>query len=129
MEIVRIAAICLIAAIMAKVVQSSSRDLAALISISAVIFSVFFVVDAVSEVFAGISGIIGSAGIQRSYIAIAFKALGICYISELCSSACRDCGEMALAGVLDISGRIAVALLSLPLLSEFCDLIKNILEI
>lgn len=129
MEIVKIAAVCLVAAVFAKVIQSSNRDLSALISISAVIFSAFIIIGAVSEVVSGISGIAASAGIGKAYISLAFKALGICYISELCSSVCRDCSETALAGVLDISGRIAVALLALPLLREFIELIVKILEI
>ena len=129
MEIVKIAAICLVAAVMAKVIQPSNRDLAALLSISAVIFAAFLTVDGISEVFAGVSSVLGSTGINRSYISIAFRALGICYIIELCSSSCRDCGETALGSVLEISGRVAISLMCLPLLKEFIEVVKNVLEI
>ena len=128
MEVVRIAAVCLIAAVMAKVIQPTNRDLAALLSISAVIFAAFMAVDGISEVFAGVGGIISSAGINSGYIALAFRALGICYICELCSSSCRDCGETALGSVLDISGRVAISLMCLPLLREFIEVVQNILE-
>lgn len=128
MEIVKIAAICLVAAVLAKVIQPTNRDLAALLSISAVIFSAFFAIDGISEVFAGVGGIIGEAGINRNYISLAFRALGICYICELCSSSCRDCGETALGSVLDISGRVAISLMCLPLLREFLEVVKNVLE-
>lgn len=128
MEIVKIAAVCLITAILAKVIQPTNRDLAAVLSISGVIFAAFIALDGISEVFAGVGGIISEAGINRSYILIAFKALGICYICELCSQSCRDCGETALGSVLDISGRVAVSLLCLPLLRDFLEVVKSVLE-
>ena len=128
MEIVKIAAVCLIAAVLAKVIQPTNRDLAALLSISAVIFVAFLAIDGISEVLAGVSGIISDAGINSRYISLAFRALGICYISELCSSSCRDCGETALGSVLDISGRVAISLLCLPLLREFLEVIRKVLE-
>lgn len=128
MEIVRIAVICLVAAVMAKVIQPTNRDIAALLSISAVIFAAFLAVNGISEVFSGVKGIIGSTSIDPSYISLAFRALGICYIVELCSSSCRDCGETALGSVLDISGRVAISLMCLPLLRDFIEVVKNILE-
>ncbi len=128
MDILKIAVICLVAAVMAKVIQPSNRDLAALLSISAMIFSAFIAADGISQVFSGIGSVFSGTGINSVYIATAFRALGICYISELCSSSCRDCGETALGSVLDISGRVAVALICLPLLREFTEVVKSVLE-
>lgn len=128
MEIIKIAAVCLIAAVLAKVIQPTNRDLAALLSITAVIFSAFLAVDGISEVFAGINGVLSGTGIGSGYLILAFKALGICYICELSSSSCRDCGETALGSVLDLSGRVAISLLCLPLLREFIEVVKTVLE-
>ena len=128
MDILKIAVICLVAAVMAKVIQPTNRDLAALLSISAVIFSAFIVVDGITQVFSGMDSVFAGTGLGSGYLKLAFRALGICYISELCSSSCRDCGETALGSVLDISGRVAVALICLPLLREFTEAVKSVLE-
>ena len=128
MDILKIAVICLVAAVMAKVIQPTNRDLAALLSISAVIFSAFIAVDGITQVFSGMDSVFSGTGLGSGYLKLAFRALGICYISELCSSSCRDCGETALGSVLDISGRVAVALICLPLLREFTEAVKSVLE-
>ncbi len=128
MDILKIAVICLVAAVMAKVIQPTNRDLAALLSISAVIFSAFIAVDGITQVFSGMDSVFAGTGLGSGYLKLAFRALGICYISELCSSSCRDCGETALGSVLDISGRVAVALICLPLLREFTEAVKSVLE-
>ena len=128
MEILRICAVCLIAAVLAKVIQPTNRDLAAILSISAVIFAAFSAVNGISGVISGLAETADGAGVASGYLSLTFKALGICYIVELCSSSCRDCGETALASALDISGRIAISLLCLPVLREFIEVVKNILE-
>lgn len=128
MDILKIAVICLVAAVMAKVIQPTNRDLAALLSISAVIFSAFIAVDGITQVFSGMDSVFSGTGLGSGYLKLAFRALGICYISELCSSSCRDCGETALGSILDISGRVAVALICLPLLREFTEAVKSVLE-
>lgn len=128
MDILKIAVICLVAAVMAKVIQPTNRDLAALLSISAVIFSAFIAVDGITQVFSGMDSVFAGTGLGSGYLKLAFRALGICYISELCSSSCRDCGETALGSILDISGRVAVALICLPLLREFTEAVKSVLE-
>ncbi len=128
MEILKIAAVCLTAAVLAKVIQPTNRDLAALLSISAMIFCAFMAVEGLSRVFSGADGILSYEGVGSGYLHIAFRALGICYICELSSSSCRDCGETALGSVIDISGRAAVALLTLPLLKEFVGIVKTVLS-
>lgn len=128
MDIVKVSAVCLIAAVLAKVIQPTNRDLAALLSISAVIFSAFAAIDGITEVFSGSDGILGGAGVATGYVRLAFKALGICYLTELCSSSCRDCGETALGAAVDLSGRVAISLLMLPLIRQFIEIIRTVLE-
>ena len=124
MDIPAIAIVCIAAAVIAKVIQPSSRDLAALLSISAVVVVFLSISSQIYEMVYAIQRTADDSG----YIAIALKALGICYICELAGSSCRDCGETALASVVDISGRIAIAIICLPLIESFINVVKSILE-
>ena len=54
----------------------------------------------------------------QEYVLVLFKALGICYLTQFAADSCRDAGESALAVKAEIAGRIAVLLISLPLLSQ-----------
>lgn len=128
MDIPAIAIVCIAATVIAKVIQPSSRDLAALLSISAVVVVFLSISSQVYELVSAIKRTADSSGIDSGYIAIALKALGICYICELAGSSCRDCGESALASVVDISGRIAIAIICLPLIESFINVVKSILE-
>ncbi len=129
MDIIIIAVVCVTAAVISKVIQPTNRELSAVISIAAVVVVVASIIGSISDVIYSLKGAADASGVGSEYILIAFKALGICYVGEIASSCCRDCGETALGGVVDISSRIAIAIICIPLVESFIDVVKNILEI
>ncbi len=128
MNIISISAICVLTAVMAKVIQPTNRDLAAAVSISAVAVGAMAMASSIANILSGIGNVVQAANINAEYIKLSFKTLGICYVCEISSSCCRDCGETALAGIIDIAGRISIAVLCLPLVEIFIGIVKNILE-
>lgn len=129
MDILLICVVCIVTAILAKSVQPTNRDIAAAISITAVIVAFAYAVDSLYQIFSEMRTVVGMVNASAGYIETAFKALGICIICELSSSCCRDCGETALGGVIDVSGRIAVSVLCIPLIGKFLEVVKSILEL
>lgn len=128
MEIVKIAVICITCAILSSVISPTHREIAAILSIAAVIICAFYIVDSISDVTTKLNLVFDIVGIEKTYISSAFKALGISYVCELSASSCRDSGESALANVIDISGKVAIALICIPLLDKLMEVVKSILE-
>lgn len=58
----------------------------------------------------------------NEYTLVIIKALGICYITQLASDTCQDAGERAMAGKIELAGRVAVLLLSLPMFSSILQI-------
>ncbi|MGI5895724.1 MAG: SpoIIIAC/SpoIIIAD family protein [Oscillospiraceae bacterium] len=58
----------------------------------------------------------------NEYTMVIIKALGICYITQLASDTCQDAGERAMAGKIELAGRVAVLLLSLPMFSSILQI-------
>lgn len=129
MDILALAAVCIITAIIAKTIQPTNQDIALVITIAGVTAVAFSILGTVSEVLSEIQGLASVSDISGSYISIVFRVLGICYVCEISSSCCRDCGESALASVIDIAGRIAVSVICLPLIKSFIEAVESILEL
>lgn len=127
MDIAAIGVIAVATAIIAKVIQSTNRDLAAALSITAVVIIAISFMHPLQEVLNAILNDAESAGINHEYIQTAIKVLGVCYICELSSSSCRDCGENALGSAVDLSGKIAIGLICVPLIESLISVVKNIL--
>lgn len=57
-------------------------------------------------------------GAKAEYVQILFKALGLCFITQIACDACRDLGETAIASKVETAGKLSVLLVSLPLFEK-----------
>ena len=67
--------------------------------------------------------------IDQRYAQAVIKALGICYVVQLASDTCRDAGQSALAGKVELAGKVAVALVALPLFQQLLELALSLIEL
>ncbi|MCD7785209.1 MAG: stage III sporulation AC/AD family protein [Oscillospiraceae bacterium] len=129
MDILAIAALCIVTAIIAKTIQPTNQDIAIVITIAGVAAVAFSIIGTISDVLYEVQNLAGISDISGSYISIVFRVLGICYVCEISSSCCRDCGESSLASIIDIAGRVAVSVICLPLIKTFIQTVESILEL
>lgn len=61
-----------------------------------------------------------------SYFGLLFKAVGITYISEFCASICKDAGYGAVAGQIEIFGKLTVLFMGMPVLTAIIENISAI---
>ena len=62
----------------------------------------------------------------ESYFKLLFKAVGITYISEFCASVCKDAGYGAIAGQIEIFGKLSVLFMGMPVLMAVIETITAI---
>ena len=55
---------------------------------------------------------------QGEHAGILFKGLGLCFITQIACDSCRDAGESAIAGRIELAGKFALAALAFPLFQE-----------
>ena len=67
-------------------------------------------------------GLLEDYGVDRQLTIYLLKALGICYLTRFSAGLCADFGQTNLSGKVELAGRAAIFLLSLPL-------IRNILNV
>lgn len=57
------------------------------------------------------------------------KALGICYLVQLASDSCKDAGQTAIAGRVELAGKAAIVLLSLPLFQNLAEIALGLIYV
>ena len=57
------------------------------------------------------------------------KALGIAFLSQICSDICRDCGENSAAAGVELMARLEILLLSLPMLEKVISTAREVLSL
>lgn len=127
MNILQIAGIGIIAALLAIIIKQQRPDLALLVSLAAGAFIFVMVLGNVRAVVAGIEQMAERANLNAIYLTTVLKVVGIAYIAEFGSQICSDAGEKAIASKIELGGKILIMVLSLPILTALMEVILNIL--
>ena len=86
-----------------------------------------FILARLSQVIDYINKITGYININAEYISIILKMLGISYICEFSSNICKDAGYGAISSQIELAGRIAMVVMSLPVLFHVIDMVVMLL--
>ncbi len=115
MNIIGIAGIALIAAILSVMLKRYHQEYAIIINIAAGILILVQILANISPAIKQLNVLLSSAGLSSEYALILFKTLGICFLAQFAADSCRDAGESALAAKVELAGKITIVLLALPM--------------
>lgn len=125
MEIFKICAVLLSAALIAVIIKEQNRGMHCLISVTGTLIASFFAIQCISPIIEFLSGI---DSVKNEIFQAMLKVLGISLLTEISSSMCRDVGETSLAVGIDLCGKAEILILSLPLFKELIELCINLLN-
>lgn len=128
MEIFKVLGICIITAVLALILKQQKGEYAFLISLAGGLAVMIYIINGVVPQAAAIGMRLSEYGVNTEYFKIAFKALGIGYITSFVADACRDSGQASLAGKAELAGKCAVFLISLPLISGILKTALSLLK-
>ncbi len=128
MDFLTICGFGVLAVVLCVIVRQMKPDSALGISIAAGIVILAAVLSAVAPSIAVIGELSEKTGINGDLVKILLKALAICYITTLCADCARDAGESALGSKLELAGRAAIAVISLPVFTDLAEFVIGMLN-
>ena len=127
MEIFKIAAVALCAAVFASALNKYTPWAAMLISLAAGAVIMLYmlpqfrlVADRAREMFSMIDG-------GNGYAAMLLKVTAVSFAAQMTSQICTDAGQKAMGDKIETAARIFIAVYSLPLISDMLRLIDGFL--
>lgn len=128
MNILALTGIGLVAAVLSIILKQYKPEFGMYISLIAGIIILLAVITALRPVLDNINRLTQAVGMGGVYGEVLIKALAICYLTQLATDTCRDAGETAIAGKLEMAGKIAVIIISLPVFLSITELIMNLMQ-
>lgn len=122
MDLFSVIGFALTAAALAVLLRNYRPEFGLMIGLCAGIMILLVVITSAAPVFSQLQSLMQKAHINSQYAAILLKALGICFITQLACDCCIDAGETAIASKLELAGKFAVLLVSLPLFTQIASL-------
>ena len=128
MSMVQVGIIGVAGALLAVQFKSGKAEYGIYISIALSLLIFFSILRYLETIIRMVSTIGDYISMDTVYIGTLLKMLGITYIAEFSSSICKDAGYQAIAGQIEIFGKLAVLVLSMPILMALLDAVKGFLS-
>ncbi|HEX3027599.1 MAG TPA: stage III sporulation protein AD [Clostridia bacterium] len=127
MNMFQIAGIVITVAALAVLLRQYKQEYSLMLSLGAGILIFMLVISRAQPVFAQIQSLVSKSGINTGYLEVLMKALGICFITQFAADSCKDAGESAMASKVEMAGKFAVLLVSLPLFAQVAELAVSLM--
>lgn len=127
MDIISVTLFCLTACVLLKVLSAGGGEIKLVCGILAACIVMVKFLDEFYSISDSLSDIFEQTGLDDKYLGIIFKSLGICYVTQLGCDCCRDSGESALASQLELVGKAALLIVSLPLFNTAVEIVRALL--
>lgn len=126
MDVFRIIAIALVAIIIILVLEKTNKEYGVLVTILASVVILMFAINKLDEIVYLLNNLVTNAGINKEYLIVLLKVTGIAYIVELAKNICTDAGSSSLASKIEMTGKISVVVLTIPIITNVISVIINI---
>lgn len=125
---IKIAIFGLMAVFLAIIFKKNKEEFSLYINIAACLLIVFAGVNKLEIVLDAIKQLQGFIQINKAYIGILVKVIGITYVTEFTSSLCKDSGFQAIADQIELVGKLTIIAISMPILLALLETINSFLE-
>lgn len=127
MEILQVVAIGIISSILALALKKQNPEISIFINVSAGIIIFMMIIPQLTSVINMLYSISQNINLDRVYIGIVLKIIGIAYIAEFGVQICKDTGESAIASKIEFVGKVLIMVISAPILIALMELILTIM--
>ncbi len=127
MDMMQIGALGVAGALLAVQFKSGKSEYGIYISVALSLVIFFAILGKVGAVIDMIREVTGYISIDTGYVTTLIKMLGISYVAEFSANICKDAGYQTIAQQIEIFGKIAILVLSMPILLALMDTIKDFL--
>ncbi|HWR55571.1 MAG TPA: stage III sporulation protein AD [Negativicutes bacterium] len=127
MEIMQIIGLGIVVTILILVIRQQRPEFALLLSLGLSVMIFLLVAGKISLILDLFNDLANRANVNQLYLNTVLKIIGIAYISEFGAQICRDAGESAVAGKIELAGKILILVLAVPIIAVVLDTIAKLL--
>jgi len=124
---IQIAALGIVAMMLATLFKKGKEEYSIYISLAACFLILLWGISKLQVILDAINKLQGYINLNKSYIGILIKIIGITYITEISSSLCKDSGYQAISDQIEIVGKLTILAISMPIILSILETINRFL--
>ncbi|NLG24015.1 MAG: hypothetical protein GX558_01560 [Clostridiales bacterium] len=127
MSAMRIVLICVAGAVLSAVLKAQRPELSMGVVIATALAALFLSLDGLKQAVSTIADLAQGAGVSSESAQLIIRATGVTLLAEFGAQLCRDAGESALAGRIELGGRVVLLGMAAPLLAGLTSQLAGLL--
>lgn len=128
MDMIQVGLLGVAGVLLAVQFKSGKTEYGIYISVALSLIIFLSVLGQLEAVVSAVKAIGGYIRMDTAYIGTLIKMLGITYIAEFSAGICKDAGYQTIAAQIEIFGKLAILVLSLPVLMALLETIEAFLS-
>ncbi len=127
MDITQIVMVGMIAIVINSVLKNMKSDFKNLVSIAVSLFLFIVILPTFSSIMGVFVELQRYLNNEKLFLEEIFKIIAIAYIAELGCALCNDAGESAIAGNIELAGKVLIVSVSTPIVFSLINLVLSIM--
>lgn len=127
MHILQLVGIGLTATVLVALLRPHTPQIAMALALLAGTILLLSVIPSMEKVISMLNDMATSAKIDHGFLTTVLKIIGIAYIVEFAAQIARDAQESALAGRIELAGKVGIVILALPIITDVVDSLIHLL--
>jgi stage III sporulation protein AD len=124
---ITVALVGILAISLAVMFKKTKEELAIYITMAACFAILIFGISKLRVILDAIDRLQGYIKLNKSFVAILIKIIGITYVTEISSSLCKDSGYQAVGDQIELVGKLTILAISMPILLAILETINGFL--
>lgn len=128
MDIFSVIGIALVSAVLCLLLKQYKPEYAMVASIACGVLIFSMVLGSMLPLLHSVTRLLETVSAKTDSVKAIVKTLGVCYVTQLASDACRDAGQTAIASKVELAGKVCILLLALPLFQQLLEIAFGLIQ-
>lgn len=127
MEVVRVVGLAIVGVVLLALVRRTKPEIGVVLAIACGAVILIMAVARAGELLALIRDLAVKAGVDAGYTLLLLRVIAIAFVTEFGAQVCRDAGEEAVARAVEITGKIMVLIVAVPVVKAVLEVLASLL--
>lgn len=122
---IKVVLIGLVAVFAVLLLKVGKPEYAMAVSLAACVLILLFAGGTLTSVVGDLKKLFSYITLPNGYLKILFKILGVAYLAEFGSALCKDAGQSAISGQIELVGKLTILAISMPVVTSLFETISK----
>ena len=123
---IKVVFIGIVAVFAVLLLRVGKPEFAMAVSLTACVLILLFAGGTLTTVIGDLKKLFSYVTLPEGYLKLLFKVLGVAYLAEFGSALCKDAGQSAISGQIELVGKLAILAISMPVVTALFETIAGL---